>query len=60
MRLNYFNAIGYLKTGVGVDAGIPLPKVPPLGHNPSNRMKILFTHTKSGIKIFEIGMVTKI
>ena len=45
------------------------PKVPPLGHDPGNRMKIWFdilyilfvsTHTKIGIKGFEIDFVIEI
>ena len=45
----------------------PHPEDPPWGHEPGNRMKILFnmfsnllfvrTHTKFGIKIFEIDML---
>ena len=33
------------------------PKVPPLGHNQGDRMKIL---SMFGVKIFEIDMSTKI
>ena len=45
------------------------PKVPPLRHDPGNRMKIWFdilyvlfvsTHTKIGIKVFEIDFVIEI
>ena len=49
--------------------GTQRPKVPSLGHDPGNRIKIpsdmfcifhLLEHTKFGIKIFEIDMTTKI
>ena len=49
---------------------LDLPSLPPLGHDPGNRMKILFDmfyiiylsqwHTKFGIKIFEIDFVIEI
>ena len=60
-----------LKKKIFWPLGLPQhPKVPPLGHDPGDRMKIpsdmfcifsfVSTHTKFGIKIFEIDFVIEI